>query len=230
MSVRCIVAAHLLAALEARGQRSELRRVFGSTLRGVLFLAIPAAVGLLVWRVPLIRLLLERGEFTTRSTALTAAALAFYSIGLIGHSAIEILARAYYALHDTRTPVIVGIATMALNVALSLWLRVPLALAGLALANTIATTLEMILLALLLSRRLGGLGWPKLIATVLKSGAAALLMAVPLWWAVNNLSDAPILLLAPAGLAVGGLVYLGAAALLRMPELKTVRRLIPGRR
>ena len=78
------------AALEARGQRDELRRVFGSTLRGVLFLAIPAAVGLLVWRVPLIQLLLERGEFTTRSTALTAAALAFYSIGLIGHSAIEI--------------------------------------------------------------------------------------------------------------------------------------------
>ena len=99
------------AALEARGQRNELRRVFGSTLRGVLFLAIPAAVGLLVWRVPLIRLLLERGEFTTRSTALTAAALAFYSIGLIGHSAIEILARGYYALHDTRTPVVVGIAS-----------------------------------------------------------------------------------------------------------------------
>ena len=196
----------------------------------VLFLAIPAAVGLLVWRVPLVRLLLERGEFNARSTALTAAALAFYSIGLIGHSAIEILARAYYALHDTRTPVIVGIAAMALNVALSLWLRVPMAIAGLALANTIATTLEMILLALLLSRRLGGLGWPQLIATVLKSGAAALLMAVPLWWAVNNLSDAPILLLAPAGLVVGGLVYLGAAALLRMPELQTVRRLIPGRR
>ncbi len=218
------------AALEARGQRSEFRTVFGSTLRGVLFLAIPAAVGLLVWRVPLIRLLLERGEFTTRSTALTAAALAFYSIGLIGHSAIEILARGYYALHDTRTPVIVGIAAMALNVALSLWLRVPLALAGLALANTIATTLEMILLAILLSRRLGGLGWPQLIATLLKSGAAALLMAIPLWWAANNLSDAPILLLAPAGLIVGGLVYLGAAALLRMPELQTVRRLIPGHR
>ena len=218
------------AALEARGQRSELRRVFGSTLRGVLFLAIPAAVGLLVWRVPLIRLLLERGEFTTRSTALTAAALAFYSIGLIGHSAIEILARGYYVLHDTRTPVIVGIAAMALNILLSLWLRVPLALAGLALANTIATTLEMIVLALLLSRRLGGLGWPQLIATMLKSGVAALLMAVPLWWAANNLSSAPILLLAPAGLIVGGLVYLGAAALLRMPELQTVRRLIPGRR
>jgi putative peptidoglycan lipid II flippase len=218
------------AALEARGQRSELRRVFGSTLRGVLFLAIPAAVGLLVWRVPLVRLLLERGEFNSRSTTLTAAALAFYAIGLIGHSAIEILARAYYALHDTRTPVIVGIATMALNVGLSLWLRVPLALSGLALANTIATTLEMVLLALLLSQRLGGLEWPQLTATVLKSGAATLLMAIPLWWAANHWSNAPVLVLAPAGLVLGGLIYLGAAALLRMPEVQTVRRLLPGRR
>ena len=96
--------------------------------------------------------------------------------------------------------VIVGIAAMALNVALSLWLRVPLALAGLALANTIATTLEMILLLILISRRLGGLEWPQLVVMVLKSGAAALLMAVPLWWAASNLSNVPILLLAPAGL------------------------------
>src|SRR5512136_1163854 len=87
------------AALEARGRYGELRHTVSSTLRGVLFLTIPAAAGLFVWRVPLIRLLLERGEFTARSTALTAAALAFYSIGLIGHSAIEILARGYYALH-----------------------------------------------------------------------------------------------------------------------------------
>jgi hypothetical protein len=65
---------------------------------------------------------------------------------------------------------------------------------------------------------------------MLKSGAAALLMALPLWWAANNWSSAPIWLLAPAGLIVGGLVYLGAAALLRMPELRTVRRLIPGHR
>ena len=82
---------------------------FSATLRGVLFLAIPAAAGLFVWRVPLVRLLLERGEFTAHSTALTAAALAFYAFGLIGHSALEILARAFYALHDTRTPVTVGV-------------------------------------------------------------------------------------------------------------------------
>ena len=89
-----------------------------------LFLAIPAAVGLLVWRTPLVRLLLERGEFTAHSTTLTTP-LALFSIGLIGHSAVEIQARAFYALHDTRTPVIIGIGAMALNVLLRLAPRPP---------------------------------------------------------------------------------------------------------
>ena len=89
------------ATLRSQGRLIELRQTVTATLRGVLFLAIPAAVGLLVWRTPLVRLLLERGEFTAESTALTTAALAFYSFGLIGHSAVEILARAFYALTNS---------------------------------------------------------------------------------------------------------------------------------
>jgi len=215
------------AALEARGQHDELRRVFSTTLRGILFLAIPAAAGLYAWRVPLIRMLLERGEFTARSTELTAAALAFYAFGLIGHSAIEIFARAFYSLHDTRTPVAIGVIAMGLNVVLSLWLRVPLAHAGLALANTLATTLEMLLLAWLLSRRLGGLEWTQLSATVSKAGTAAVLMALPLAWAAGRWSNGHAWLVGSSGLIIGGLIFLGAASLLRMPELQTVRRFLP---
>lgn len=213
------------AALEAQGRRAELRRALSGSLRGVLFLAIPAAAGLFAWRVPLIRLLLERGEFTARSTELTAAALAFYALGLVGHSAVEILARAFYALHDTRTPVAVGVGAMAANVILSLLLRGPLAHAGLALANTIATTAEMILLLWLLTRRLGGLEWPQLWATIFKAGLAAAAMAAPLAWAADRWAASPVLIVAPAGLVAGALIFLGLAALLRMPELATLRRL-----
>lgn len=218
------------AALEAQGRRAELRSTLGATLRGVLFLAIPAAAGLFVWRLPLVRLLFERGQFTARSTQLTVAALAFYAFGLMGHSALEILARAFYALHDTRTPVGVGVAAMGLNVALSVWLRIPLAHAGLALANTIATTLEMIILLILLSRRLGGLEWRQMGATVGKAGLAAAAMALALGWLGKALSGVSVWLLAPAGLALGAAIYLAAAVLLRMPETQTLRRLVPGRR
>ncbi len=218
------------AALEAQGRRQELRRTVTTTLRGVLFLAIPAAAGLLVWRTPLVRMLLERGEFTPQSTALTTFALAFYSLGLIGHSAVEIQARAFYALHDTRTPVVIGIAAMALNVLLSVILRGPLAHGGLSLANTIATTLEMLLLFALLARRISGLDWKGLWATTGKTAAASAVMAAMLAWASGQWSDGSKYLVGIGGLLLGALVFVGVAFVLRTPELTLLRRLLPRRR
>jgi putative peptidoglycan lipid II flippase len=213
------------AALEARGRYVELRHTVSSTLRGVLFLTIPAAVGLFVWRVPLIRMLLERGEFTARSTQMTAAALAFFAFGLIGHSVVEIVARAFYALHDTRTPVAVGVGAMALNVLLSVLLIQPLQHAGLALANTLATSIEMVLLLGLLVRRLGGLEWPQLSATILRAGVATLVMVLPLSWAAMRWSgDSPVLV-GVAGLVIGAALYLAAAVFLRMPEVQVIWQL-----
>jgi putative peptidoglycan lipid II flippase len=216
------------ASLEARGRTGELRHAISSTLRGVLFLTIPAAAGLFVWRTPLIRLLLERGEFTARSTQLTAEALAFFAFGLIGHSVVEIVARAFYALHDTRTPVAVGVGAMALNALLSILLIRPLQHSGLALANTLATWLEMVLLAWLLARRLGGLEWPQLTATILRACLATLVMALPLAWAAGRWSGSSPVLVGVAGLVGAAVLYLGAAAILRMPEIQLIRR--PGKR
>jgi putative peptidoglycan lipid II flippase len=213
------------ASLEARGLIGELRRTLSATLRAMLFIVIPAAVGLFVWRVPLIRMLLQRGEFTSTSTELTAYALAFYAPGLIGHSVVEIVARAFYALHDTRTPVMISIGSMLLNAALSLALRGPLGFGGLALANTIATTLEMILLAWLLTRRLHGLGWRSLAATVVRSTIAALIMALPLAWAIGHSAGTQAIIFGAVGLIAAAVIYLAAAALMRMPELAAVRRM-----
>jgi putative peptidoglycan lipid II flippase len=85
----------------------------------------------------------------------------------------EIAARAFYALHDTRTPVAIGIGSMVLNVCLSVILRVPLGFAGLALANTLATLLEMALMIWLLSRQLGGLELPQIGSTFARASLAS---------------------------------------------------------
>lgn len=217
------------ASLQAQGRWDELRRTITATLRGILFLAIPAAVGLLVWRVPLVRLLLERGEFTAESTRLTTFALAFFSLGLIGHSAVEILARAFYALHDTRTPVIIAVSTMALNTVLSLVLRVPLAHGGLALANTIAVLLEMGFLFVMLSRRIGGLDWGEFWPTVVKTSIATVAMGAVLFWMSVRFADGSKYLVGIGGLLVGALVFLLVAFALRTPELNSLARLLPGR-
>ena len=212
------------ASLEARGQITELRKVLSGSLRAVLFIAIPAAVGLFVWREPLIRMLLQRGQFTAESTQLTAFALAFYAPGLVGHSVVEIVARAFYALHDTRTPVGIGVLSVILNVILSLALRPILAHGGLALGNTIATTIEMLLLVWLLARRLNGLEWGPLLRTVGRASLASLAMGLPLAWAAAQWSEGRALIVGIAGLAAGAIIYLACASLLQMPEMRIVAR------
>src|SRR5690606_35758759 len=113
---------------------------------------LPAALGLWALGKPLVRLLLEHGEFGPESTAMVTYALTFYALGLLGHAGVEIGVRVFYALHDTWTPVRIGVGAMVLNILLSLLLVRPLSFGGLALANSVATLLEMILLLWLLHR------------------------------------------------------------------------------
>ena len=145
------------SALVARGKTDEMRSTLSATLRAIFFLSVPAAVGLLVLRMPLIQLLFQRGAFEASSTEAVAWALQFYALGLPAHAGVEVVARAFYALHDTRTPVAISVAAMALNVVLSLILIRPLAHGGLALSNTVATTLEFMGMMFLIRRRLGGI-------------------------------------------------------------------------
>jgi putative peptidoglycan lipid II flippase len=168
-----------LSALAARGEMAELRRTFSGALRMVLYLATPASIGLIVLRVPVIRVLLERGRFTEASTEAVALALGFYALGLFAHAGVEIVARTFYALHDTKTPVLIGLSAMAGNVLLSLILIRPLSFGGLALANTLATIGEMAVLMWLMRRRLGSLDAHRLVGSVLRIALAAGLISPP---------------------------------------------------
>ncbi|MCC7353136.1 MAG: murein biosynthesis integral membrane protein MurJ [Anaerolineae bacterium] len=214
------------ATLAARNDRAALRAVLASTLRGVTFLAMPATVGLIILREPLIRLLLQRGAFDERSTAAVAYVLTFFAAGLVAHSVVEIVARAFYALHDTRTPVLVGLAAMLGNVFLSLLLIRPLGYGGLALANTLATTGEMAVLLWLIRGRLAGLEERRLGATVLRgvlaSGALALVLA---GW-MNRMGGESALIVGAGGLALGALVYGGTAFVVGAEEVKEALRLV----
>ncbi|MDP2975227.1 MAG: murein biosynthesis integral membrane protein MurJ, partial [Anaerolineales bacterium] len=151
-----------LAAQYALGRLSDVRSSLAASLRGVLFLSLPASVGLMLLREPIIALLYQRGNFDARSTQLVAWALLWYAAGLVGHCVMEILARAFYSLHDTKTPVLVGMLAMSLNVVFSfafsaLFTQIGwMPHGGLALANSLATELEAVTLFLLMRRRLKG--------------------------------------------------------------------------
>jgi len=218
-----------LSAQAARGEKDALRGTLAQALSLTLFLAMPATLGLILLGEPIIALLFEGGEFTAQSTGLAAWALTWYGAGLIAHSIVEVITRAFFALKDTRTPVLVGAAAMILNVALSLTLT-PLFSSlgwmphgGLALANTLATAIEMVVLTLILRRRLNGLNARMMFDSGWRSALAAMGMGLAVlgwlqWVAVPRWGTGL------GGMLVGAGVFFGLALILRSPELSILRR------
>ncbi len=235
-----IAAMPTLASQYALGKIDDLRSSLTASLRGVILLSLPASLGLMLLRKPIITLLYQRGEFDAHSTELVAWALLWYAAGLVGHCVVEILARAFYALHDTRTPVIVGAAAMTLNILFSfifsgLFVRIGWAPhGGLALANSLATALEMVGLMALMRRRLAGLhGWSIFNGFTLAALASLVMSGVIGLW-LNQASGQPAWLVAGVGILSGGGVYLLMGWVLKVPELRDgtrwiVRKLIPSR-
>jgi putative peptidoglycan lipid II flippase len=213
------------------GQVGRLRDTVQQAIRWILFLTLPTAIVMIVLRRPIVNLLFQYGSFGPEARELTQAAFLFYSLGLAGHALVQILARVYFAARDTTTPLALTLISIGANIVLSVTLAPFLFINGLALANSIATLIEAALLfALLASRarlRLVGLG-----VSTLKQVCASLLMGVAMFGfiRVTNLPfdlfvDPPKLTLALQTIlaaAVGGIVYLAAAYLLRIGELQEI--------
>lgn len=220
-----IAALPTFAAQVARQEISEMRSSLAGTLRVALFLSIPATIGLILLREPLVALLYQSREFTAQSTRLVAWALLWYAVGLVGHSLVEITSRAFYALHDTKTPVMVGVATMTLNLALSLlfaflfqrigWMPH----GGLALANSTATALESIVLLVLMRKRLKGLHGRRILTSITRAVASAAGMGLVIWLLRDQTASRSNLLTLVLSTAVGVLVYTILMAIQRAEEL-----------
>jgi putative peptidoglycan lipid II flippase len=226
-----------LARAHAAGEPSEVRQIALGATRQVLFLALPASVIFGLLGAPIVRALFERGQFTAESTAITSEALVFYAFGLAAFAAAEILVRTFYATRDTRTPVLVGVVAVLVNIALG-WalIRLGTGLDGLAIAFSTANTVEAALLLGLLGRRLGGVGggfWRAaggMLLAALGCGAVLLALrrvssgALPFLLpsgAYSWRSDlVPLLLWLAAAAGLGLLVYAGIAALLGVEELR----------
>ncbi len=223
-----IAALPTFAAQVARGQIAEMRSSLAGTLRVALILSVPAAVGLILLREPLVALLYQGREFSAQSTQLVAWALMWYAVGLVGHCMVEITSRAFYALHDTRTPVLVGVATMTLNLGLSFLFSYLFGRAGwmphggLALANSTATALESVVLLLLMRRRLRGLHGGRILVSLVRSGAAAAGMGVVIWLLQSSVDIAPAVLKLALTTAAGMAVYGVLLILQRAEELTRI--------
>jgi putative peptidoglycan lipid II flippase len=221
-----IAAMPTLSAQVALGRLGEMRASLAASLRGALLLSIPASVGLILLRQPVITLLYQRGEFDENSTRLVAWALLWYVAGLVGHTVVEILSRAFYALHNTLTPVMVGIGAMSLNIVFSYtfsawFIRLDwMPHGGLALANSLATGLEACLLAYLMRRRLGSLEGKVILEGMMKAALASLAMGICLWGWMTWSAGQPTWLVVGGGVVIGVVVFGVSLSLLKVHEIK----------
>ena len=227
-----IAALPTFAAQIAKKQVNEMRSSLSATLRITLLLCVPAMIGLILLREPIVAMLYQGREFTEQSTQLVAWALLWYAAGLVGHGMVEVTSRSFYALHDTRTPVVVGVATMTINLIFSFLFTALFSRlgwfphGGLALANSAATLLESALLFVLLRRRLNGLEEHRILLALGKSLAAGAGMGLMIWFLVNSLSGSSLIvknaITILAGIASYGLLLF----ILRTEELNRIRDIV----
>ena len=217
----------------ALGRIADIRRQLSTSLRILIFVAAPLTAVLIVLARPIAAVFFQYGLFTDDAADRTAAALVFFSIGLTGHIVVHVLTRAFYAMQETRIPVLWAIIAVAINVPLMAILSGPMGVEGLALALSISASLEVIGLAWALRRRIESIDEATILASALRSATAAVaagavmfggLLAAEQWLAellANGAGRAVVLLVL---VAAGAAVYLLAAIALRSQELGQVGR------
>ncbi len=236
----------------ARERLDRVRSIIMETLRSILFLSIPSCIGLIILAFPIIQVLLEHGSFTQPKALFTAIPLIFFAPGLPALAAVEILTRAFYALRDSKTPVVISVTQFILKIALAIVLidfavfGVQWGMAALAFSTAIASTLEAIVLFIILHRRIGGFDLRALAGFLGRVLVAALGMGVVLFVVREGLdrvilttSSDPKFTLSLSGiflalikllieLGIGSLVFLSAAKRLKIEEMESgpVRKLL----
>jgi putative peptidoglycan lipid II flippase len=213
----------------AQNKIDQVLSTYSSSLKLVFFLVIPCTVFLIVASELIISLLFQHGKFQYLDTLATSKALILYSLGILGFAVIRVTAPVFYALKDTKTPVIISAISVALNIILNLILMRPLGYMGLALATSIAGWVNMLLLLLKLNKRIGPFDLRDLSKAFLNILISSLIMGGLVWLFFSfyqvDLSIAPLtqkILLVLVSIGLGLLAYVSVCRLLNVGELKRV--------
>ena len=214
------------------GDHEGMKKTFIFALRIVSFITIPAAVGLVILREPIVQVLFQHGRFVAESTRLTARALLYYSMGLPAFAAVKLIVSAFYSTQDTRTPVRVGVISLLANVLLNViflfYFFAKLKNGGPALASALAGYLNVFALFVIFRLRFGRLGTGQIAASLAKIAVCSSAMGVVCWGALRySQFDSienflPRLAVFVALIGGATLTYLGLAWAFRCGELSEV--------
>jgi putative peptidoglycan lipid II flippase len=217
-----------LSRQAAANDVKALKATFAYAIKLILFITLPAMVGLIVLREPIVALLFQRGEFGSDATMLTAYALLYYAIGLWAFSAVRIVVATFFALQDTRTPAQTAIISIIANILFGIMLMRPLGHGGLALATTLASVVNLGLLIRALRIKLGQLGGRRLVLSACRTMTCSGIMGIVVWKVAVTLipsgaqSVSTLLTGLMVSIASGLLTYGAVAYLIKSPEFISI--------
>ncbi len=217
-----------LSRQAAKREYDRLKSTFAHALKLVFFITIPAAVGIIVLKEPIVTLLFQRGEFDAEATQLTIQAVLYYSLGLWAFSGAKIVVATFFAMQNVRTPVLMAIISIVANIILGVILMKPLAHGGLALATSLASMLNLGLLAYALRARMGALGAKKIAQSVARAVLSSTVMGIVVWAAAGTLfplekqTSSGLLMGVSACIGIGLSVYGLISIVLKSPELSFI--------
>lgn len=211
----------------------DFARIFSLALTRIAFFVVPLTIVILVLRAQLVRLALGAGKFDWEATTTTLQVLGFLSISLFFQSIIPLVSRAFFALHDTKTPFFSGLIASAVNIVLAYYFGRTMGIAGVALAFSISQIITLVLMLVLLHVRLGSLNDNLIISSILKIAlasvaAGAVLQYIKYLVGTELGTDTFLKVLAQTALSVlgGAIVYIGAAWYLGVREVSIARRML----
>ena len=197
----------LFSKLSIEKNMDKLKETLATSINTVILILVPISIGAFILAEPIIKLLFERGEFTSRDTIITGQVLACYAIGMLASGIRDILVRVYYSLQDTKTPMKNSILCVLFNVIFNLLLIKYLETPGLALATSISANLAVVFLTINLRKKIGRLNGKSMLVTLLKTGLSGLLMAVGVLFVHSKLVAISNTLALVASVGVGAIIY-----------------------
>lgn len=218
----------ILSRLSNENNRDQFVQSIANSINLVILLIIPISVGSIILSEPIVRVVFERGAFSSDATIMTSIALKCYSIGILGFGLREVLNKVFYSLQDTKTPMINGVLAVGFNIVLNFIFIKSFGYAGLALATSLAGIVCIILLFISLKKKIGYFGQDKIIKTMVKSLISSSIMGIVTIVAyklLDNMLDIGFIQDAIAlfgSIGVGAIVYIGLTLILKVEEVNLI--------
>lgn len=212
----------LFSKLTSENNMDKLKETLTTSVNSVILIIVPVSMGAFILSQPIVKLLFERGQFTSEDTIVTGQVLACYAVGMLASGIRDILVRVYYSLQDTKTPMKNSILCVAFNVIFNLALIKYLKAPGLALATSISAILAVIFLTINLRKKIGRLNGKLMVITLLKTSISSLLMSVIVLIVHSALLSVSSTLALVVSVGIGVIVYLIMVILLKVDSCEYV--------